>query len=115
MKGTGIIRKDYGNKHSDQNTVEVGTTDIHTWIMENTCENDDIVVKMDIEGAEYEVLRRMITRGSACRIRKLYIEFHARLDPLSKQNDNRKSTAFQKTTEYFLQGCGRPVPMEIVE
>jgi len=115
MKGSGIIKKSYGNKHSDSATVNVKTTDIHAWIMANTCEEDDIVVKMDIEGAEYEVLRQMILMGSACRMRKLYIEFHARLDPLSRQSSNRIETAFQQMVRYLLRGCPRPVPVQIVE
>jgi hypothetical protein len=35
-----------------------------------------IYVKMDIEGAEYEVLRQLIKDGNIKKIKELHIEFH---------------------------------------
>jgi len=33
---------------------------------------------MDIEGAEFQVLRHMIEEGTIKRIKKIYVEFHER-------------------------------------
>ena len=38
--------------------------------------DDDVVVKMDVEGAEFPILRRLTDRGTIRRIRRLYIEWH---------------------------------------
>jgi len=54
-KGTGILKKEYGGKHSDAHRVTVQTEDIHEWLLQHTCPDDEVVVKMDIEGAEYQV------------------------------------------------------------
>ena len=38
----------------------------------------NIVCKMDIEGAEFQVLRHMIKEGTITRIKEMYVEFHER-------------------------------------
>lgn len=38
-----------------------------------------VVVKMDIEGAEYGILRRMLATGAIDRVDVLHVEFHQRL------------------------------------
>ena len=40
-----------------------------------------VVVKMDIEGAEYDILRAMLTNGSIDLVDVLHVEFHDRLMP----------------------------------
>lgn len=54
----------------------VKTIDLDRWIKENFSEDDYIILKMDIEGAEYEVLSHMIENGSTKYINKLFIEWH---------------------------------------
>ena len=118
QKGTGIVRKEYGRMHSDKHTVLVSTEDIHSWMTDNIGLHDEIIVKMDIEGAEFPVLHRMLVNGSACRIKKLFIEFHAKMDPISskgqlKQN-NRDATAHQLVLMEMFKSCPTPVEVEIV-
>lgn len=58
------------------NPVLVPAIDFSTWIRESFSEQDNIVVKMDIEGAEYPVLRKMIADQSISFIKVLYVEWH---------------------------------------
>ena len=58
------------------NPIEVETIDFNKWIIENLSKDDYIILKMDIEGAEYEVLNKMLNNSSIGYINKLYIEFH---------------------------------------
>lgn len=58
--------------------VECDTIDLDEWIRSNFSPDDYIVLKLDIEGAEYEVLNKMIDGGSINYINELYVEFHAR-------------------------------------
>ncbi len=44
-------------------------------------EHSYVVVKMDIEGAEYAILRAMLADGSIDRVDVLHVEFHQRLMP----------------------------------
>lgn len=47
-----------------------------TALLDSVPHNVEVVVKMDIEGGEYELLRSLISSGLACRINVLLIEFH---------------------------------------
>lgn len=46
------------------------------WIEDNFNDDDYIVLKMDIEGAEYDIITDMVPAGVFRKINELYIEFH---------------------------------------
>ncbi len=48
-------------------------------------EHSYVVVKMDIEGAEYDILRAMLTDGSIDLVDVLHVEFHDRLMPAESE------------------------------
>lgn len=56
--------------------VEVGSVDLATWLLKKFTLDDDVTVKMDIEGAEYPVLRRMIETKAIRLVDLLICEFH---------------------------------------
>jgi FkbM family methyltransferase len=62
-------------------TVVVPSIDFSKWILENCNKSDYVVLKMDIEGAEYNVLEKVISSGAVALIDKLYIEWHSRMFP----------------------------------
>ncbi|KAF9953377.1 hypothetical protein BGZ70_000265 [Mortierella alpina] len=49
---------------------------IATWLLRNTLPRDFVVVKMDIEGAEYEVIPHMADMGAWVVIDHLLVEWH---------------------------------------
>ena len=57
-------------------TVQVPAIDFAGWLMRNVKLEDYVVVKMDIESAEYAVLPRMLATGAACLVDELYLECH---------------------------------------
>lgn len=59
-----------------ETSVEVRTFDTALWLREHVLHEDDVTVKMDIEGAEYLVLRRLLDRGDIDLIDELRCEFH---------------------------------------
>ena len=60
-------------------TAEVPMIDFSKWIFENLKEDDYVVLKMDIEGSEYDVLEKLIETDATKFIDKLYIEFHSNM------------------------------------
>jgi len=60
-----------------ESSIEVECVDFSNWIKNNTSKKDNLYVKLDIEGAEYDVLWKMIKDGSIHRVKKLFVEFHA--------------------------------------
>lgn len=65
-----------GQLHSLGRNQSVNLMDF-TAILESIPRGVETVVKMDIEGGEYEVLRSAIASGWACRMDVLIIEFHS--------------------------------------
>lgn len=56
--------------------VKVKSIDFSSWIIKNFKEDDYIVCKLNIEGAEYEVLEKMVKDKSIKFIKELYIAWH---------------------------------------
>ena len=60
-----------------KNPVTVECIDLSVWISETFSADDHITLLMDIEGAEYDVLEKMVADNSIGIIDVLYVEFHA--------------------------------------
>lgn len=56
--------------------VTVPCVDFPEILLETCSKNDQVVIKMDIEGAEYEILNKMIDNGSINLVSTLFVEFH---------------------------------------
>ena len=82
--GSSIMDLKFWKPKSDSNpgagdvfdTYDVECIDISKFILENFEPDDTIVLKFDIEGAEFDILRKMIDDGSISYVNDLYIEFH---------------------------------------
>jgi FkbM family methyltransferase len=77
--------------------LSVDAIDFSRWLSTNFSERDYIVIKMDIEGAEYEVLEKMIRDGTLQMVNELYVEFHQHM------NDNISSERHQHLTRVVRQ------------
>lgn len=64
------------NNLRDDHYLEVPCFDLSSWITDCFNEDDYIILKLDIEGAEYEVLNKMIEDGSINLINELWGEWH---------------------------------------
>lgn len=62
--------------------INVPCVDLSRWIMERFSPEDYVVLKLDIEGAEYQVLDRMLCDGAIDLVDELFIQFHFVRHPL---------------------------------
>jgi FkbM family methyltransferase len=70
--------------------VRVEALDFSEWLRRNFDEDDHVIVKMDIEGAEYDVLEKVIRDGNLPLIDELIVEFHQRMnDTIPKERHER--------------------------
>lgn len=92
-KTTGILDKK--NPHKAQGI------DFDRWIKENLKKTDRIVLKLDIEGAEYKVLPHMIKNGSIDYVDQIFIEWHW----------NKVGEPKAKHDEIVKQILGRCIPI----
>ena len=63
-----------------ESPVRVEAIDFSSWLGENFVPEDYVIVKMDIEGAEYDVLEKVIADGNLPLIDELIIEFHNQMN-----------------------------------
>jgi len=76
--------------------TRVDSVDFGQWLKRNFSKDDYIFVKFDIEGAEYDVLDKMLSDGSIAYVDKLYIEFHNVKVDVPVEPDGELLTAIKK-------------------
>ena len=70
--------------HQREEEVLVECIDFSKFLSDNFEKTDYIIVKMDIEGAEYEILNKLIEIDTADFMNEIYVEFHDEKVGLSK-------------------------------
>jgi FkbM family methyltransferase len=83
-QGTSVVDMSQWNPWRDGTTsdhfihkAEVECIDLSDFIVNNFSKNDNIIIKMDIEGSEYDTLERMIETGSIEYVNVLVVEWHS--------------------------------------
>jgi FkbM family methyltransferase len=64
-------------KGSESKAIEVKIFNFSDYLQKKSCVYDKIIVKMDIEGAEVDLLETMIANKAIEHINVLYVEFHS--------------------------------------
>ena len=64
------------NNLRNDHYLSIPCFDLSLWIKESFSEDDYIILKLDIEGAEYEVLNKLIEDGTINMINELWGEWH---------------------------------------
>jgi FkbM family methyltransferase len=84
-QGTSVISMDNWDPWRDGTTpnhfihkAEVPCIDLSQFIIENFSKDDNIIIKMDIEGSEYDTLEKMIETGAIEYVNTLVVEWHSR-------------------------------------
>jgi FkbM family methyltransferase len=85
--------------HREVEAVVVDGIDLSKWILDNFTKDDHIVLKMDIEGSEYEVLEKMVEDKTFEMINELLIEFHWNKCGISEQ---RHDELYNKLLSYEI-------------
>ena len=76
-KGGASILSEKKDRTMDKVTSPIAAIDFSGFLAERFNQDDFIVVKMDIEGAEYPVLEKIIADGHLNYINLLFVEFHS--------------------------------------
>lgn len=86
--GGTLLKEKRSNILDKGNPIAVDTIDFSKWILDTFNKEDEIILKMDIEGAEYAVLEKMIEDGSFDYINELWIEWHGKKVGVSDERHN---------------------------
>jgi FkbM family methyltransferase len=67
--------------------IEVPSADFGKWLLDGFKPEDWVILKLDIEGAEYPILDKMLADGSIDLVDMLFVEFHNEWVDVSKDRD----------------------------
>ena len=84
------------NNLRDDHHIKVNCFDLSKWISETFSEDDYLILKLDIEGAEYEVLNKMIEDDTIKLINEFWGEWHD-----MKIDDNHTQSLSKKVNTYL--------------
>ena len=76
MSGGTLFKKIQSGKLDKEHPIKITTFDFSQWVLDTFNKEDEIILKMDIEGSEYPVLEKMFIDGSFDYINELWIEWH---------------------------------------
>ncbi|XP_070549623.1 uncharacterized protein [Ptychodera flava] len=82
----------------------IPTVDLSMWIQNNTRKDDYVILKLDVEGAEYAVLRKMLQDGTFDWIDKFYGEYH-----------DWEPTGDSKLQKYFIRREVTKAGFDVIE
>jgi FkbM family methyltransferase len=75
-RGMGRIRPTAGNKIPGGKVRSVPAFDFAEWLKQTVSEQDYVVMKMDVEGTEFDLIPRLFDTGAICLIDELFLECH---------------------------------------
>lgn len=75
-EGSTLLHNKTSGNLSVARSTRVPTIDFAAWLLHNTEPHDQLIIKMDIEGAEFPVLQRLVGHPVRRRIRQLWVEWH---------------------------------------
>ena len=86
---SGSIVKNHNSIHyksKEENAIEIKTIDLGEYIINKSKTYEKLIIKMDIEGAEVDVLEKLIFTEIVNLIDILYVEFHSQYQVKSKHS-----------------------------
>lgn len=89
-KGTSqgcTVNKFKGKRYPDKD--EVDCIDLSKWMRKQFEPEDHIVLKMDIEGAEYAVIEKLVRDKTITYVNELHGELHAHKCGMTKEDDSK--------------------------
>jgi hypothetical protein len=78
--------------------LQIKVLDFPEWLKGELKENQKVVVKMDVEGAEYDILPKLISDGTLQKISELRVEYHwKKFSGISEQKHREVTSAVNLT------------------
>ena len=71
-----LLDKKKYDAYRDDDYELVETVDISKFIKDNFSTEDHIILKLDVEGAEYQIIEKLLADNTFPYIKKLYMEWH---------------------------------------
>jgi len=102
-------------RHDDRKDVMVGCIDFSKWCKNNISESDYVICKMNIEGAEYQILQKMIEDETIGLIDYWYIDWHWNKIDMSEEEHIERLKMFENTGAKYTKWGLEIGDMELIE
>uniref|UniRef100_A0ACD5YZK5 Uncharacterized protein n=1 Tax=Avena sativa TaxID=4498 RepID=A0ACD5YZK5_AVESA len=99
-RGMGRIRPTAGKKMSGE-VRSVPAFDFAEWLKQTVSEQDYVVMKMDVEGTEFDLIPRLFDTGAICLVDEVFLECH--YNRWQKCCPGERSPKYQNTYEECLE------------
>lgn len=99
-RGMGRIRPIAGKKMSGE-VRSVPAFDFAEWLKQTVSQQDYVVMKMDVEGTEFDLIPRLFDTGAICLVDELFLECH--YNRWQKCCPGERSPKYQNTYEECLE------------
>jgi len=86
---SGTLLKEKTRGIDQHKSFKVQAIDFSKWITTNLSKDDYIICKLNIEGAEYEVLNHLLNTKVISYINKLYVDWHYDKIKMNKKDHNK--------------------------
>lgn len=97
----------YKRSNMEAEEIEVECLDFSEWLKNNLDPDDYVILKMDIEGAEFKILEHALNNGGLENVNELYVEHHkSSLSPQRTGGILRDEEWTKWTTHRRLRGVG---------
>lgn len=91
------------------NTIQVQVINLAAWMEQEVEAGDEVHLKVDVEGAEYMLMQRLLPRGILCLVDHLYMELHAGMLDASTDTSLHGMGRHEETIFWALKGCAKQV------
>lgn len=75
-RGMGRIQPKQSSAKSDGEVVKIKGFDFAEWLKRTVSAKDFVVMKMDVEGTEFDLIPRLFKTGAICLIDEIFLECH---------------------------------------
>ncbi|KAK9159212.1 hypothetical protein Scep_005786 [Stephania cephalantha] len=100
-RGMGRIRPVQAEGSSGGNVDKIQGFDFANWLKNTVSENDFVVMKMDVEGTEFDLIPRLFETGAICLVDEIFLECH--YNRWQKCCPGERSSKYEKTYDQCLE------------
>ncbi|KAL5995170.1 hypothetical protein ACLOJK_025228 [Asimina triloba] len=99
--GMGRIRPSSSSSSKDVDIRRIQGFDFAGWLMSAVSKKDFVVMKMDVEGTEFDLIPRLLETGAICLIDELFLECH--YNRWQRCCPGQRSPKYEKTYSQCLE------------
>ncbi|RVW63800.1 hypothetical protein CK203_053723 [Vitis vinifera] len=96
----GRIQPGQSSASSDAVVDQIEGFDFANWLKNSVSERDFVVMKMDVEGTEFDLIPRLFETGAICLIDEIFLECH--YNRWQRCCPGERSSKYQKTYDQCL-------------